>query len=291
MTDTIASLRDSRPPAILMLRRLARRRGAIIGFTILMLLTGLVLSAPLLTDIAPDKIDPLNTFHPPSGAHLMGTDNLGRDIFTRFLFGGRVSLRVGLVATVFGFVIGTTLGMVAGYYGGLLDSFISWGIEVLLAFPGILLALVVTAILGPGIDNVVIAVGISFIPSFTRVSRASVLKAREEGYVDAAVALGSTNSAILTRHLLPNIVRPLIVLATLGIGGAILEGSALSFLGLGVQPPNPEWGAMLSSGRGFMGQAAWVTVFPGLGIFLTILAVNLLGDALGDAADPAYQTH
>ena len=273
-------------------KRMLRHRDAMAGLVLLLFLVFIVVAAPLLTTKDPLAIEPAARFQAPNWEHPMGTDNLGRDIFTRFLYGGRISLRVGLIATFLGAAIGIVLGIVAGFYGGRVDGTISWGIEVLLAFPGILLALAVIATLGPGLTNMMIAVGIAFIPSFTRLARAEVLRVREQQYVEAAVSIGASDFWLMRRHLLPNIMRPLLVLATLGIGNAILAGAALSFLGLGTQPPTPEWGVMLSSGRSYMRQAWWITVFPGLGIFLTILAVNLFGDRLGDvlAADTKPQT-
>jgi peptide/nickel transport system permease protein len=271
-------------------RELFRHPGVIVGSILLGVLIVSVVAAPLLTSGDPLDQSPSNAFQPPSAEYPMGTDNFGRDVFTRFLYGGRVSLQVGLVATAIGASVGTLLGLLAGYYGGVFDAVISWLIDVLLAFPGILLALVVIAILGTGLFNLMVAVGIAFIPSFTRLARAEVLQVREQDYIEAARALGSPDSRIIARHVLHNIVRPLLVLATLGMGNAILEGAALSFIGLGTQPPHPEWGAMLSAGRTFMRQAWWITVFPGLGIFLTILAVNLLGDGLGDMIGSEYQS-
>jgi peptide/nickel transport system permease protein len=276
-------------PRRVFFRRLIRHPGVVIGGILLGLLILSVAAAPLLTTGEPLDQNPSNAFQPPSREYPMGTDNFGRDVFTRFLYGGRVSLQVGIVATAIGATVGTLLGLLAGYYGGAFDAAISWLIDVLLAFPGILLALVVIAILGTGVFNLMIAVGIAFIPSFTRLARAEVLQVREQDYIEAARALGGSDGRIIWRHVLHNIVRPLLVLATLGLGNAILEGAALSFIGLGTQPPHPEWGAMLSAGRTFMRQAWWITVFPGLGIFLTILAVNLLGDGLGDMIGSEYQ--
>jgi peptide/nickel transport system permease protein len=276
-------------PRRVFFRRLIRHPGVVIGGILLGLLIFSVVAAPLLTTGDPLDQSPSNAFQRPSQEHPMGTDNFGRDVFTRFLYGGRVSLQVGFVATAIGATVGTLLGLLAGYYGGALDAVISWLIDVLLAFPGILLALVVIAILGTGVFNLMIAVGIAFIPSFTRLARAEVLQVREQDYIEAARALGGSDGRIIWGHVLHNIVRPLLVLATLGLGNAILEGAALSFIGLGTQPPNPEWGAMLSAGRTYMRQAWWITVFPGVGIFLTILAVNLLGDGLGDMIGSEYQ--
>lgn len=267
-------------------RKLFRHRSAMIGLVLLVLLVGSALAAPILTSNDPTDISPSEALEPPSQKHIMGTDQLGRDVFTRVLYGGRVSLRVGLIAVLIGATFGTITGILAGFYGGWLDSSFSWVTDVLLAFPGILLALVVVAILGPGLSNVMVAVGISFIPSFMRVARGSVLSTRELEYVTAAHALGNKEHLIMFRHILPNIVRPLLVLVSLGVGSAILAGAALSFLGLGVQPPDPEWGSMLSTGQNYVRQGWWMSIFPGLMIFLTVLAVNLFGDGLNDAMSP-----
>lgn len=236
-----------------------------------------------------NKPNPREAFQAPSAAHYMGTDNLGRDIWSRFVYGGRVSLVVGLSAMVIGMCIGTVLGIIAGFYGGPIDSLISWFTEVLMAFPGILLALTIMAILGPGVSNVIIAVGIGTIPQFMRMARSSVLKTRELDYIDAARTIGCTNGRILFVHILPNIIQSIIVLATLGIGGAILEGSSLSYLGLGAQPMTPEWGSMLNAGRTFLHNAWWISVFPGMGIFLAILGINMLGEGLSQVFDPVNQ--
>ena len=213
----------------------------------------------------------------------MGTDGIGRDNFTRFLYGGRLSLRVGLIGITIGALIGITLGLVSGYFGGWLDSVISWFIDVMMAFPDILLALAIIAILGPGITNAMLAIGIAFVPSFMRLMRSSVLTQREMTYVEAARALGSSDARILVKHILPNSIRTLLVLITLGMGSSILAGAALNFLGLGAEPPTAEWGAMLNAGMKFVRQAWWLTVFPGAGIFLAVLSINLIGDAVSDA--------
>lgn len=269
--------------------RLVEHPGAVVGLVLLLILILLSAFAPLFTANDPLDVNPGSAFTAPGEEHWMGTDNFGRDVWSRFLYGGRISLRVGLAAMALSSVVGTTLGVIAGYYGGWIDSLLSWLTEVLQAFPGILLALAVIAVLGPGITNVMIAVGIASIPSFMRLSRGSVLNVKEMGYIEAARSVGASNTRILVRHILPNIMRPLLVLVTLGIGGAILEGAALSFLGLGAQPPMAEWGSMLSAGRGFLNQGWWVAVFPGLGIFLAVLGINLLGDGLGDLMSPQSQ--
>lgn len=264
-------------------RRTFRNRGAQIGSIILLVLIAASLAAPLLTSKDPNAIDPTATLQPPSREHPMGTDHIGRDVFARFLYGGQLSLRVGLIAITIGATIGVTIGLFAGYYGGWLDAGSSWLTDVLLSFPDILLALAIIAVLGPGITNAMLAIGIAFIPSFMRLTRGNVLAIREMGYVEAARAIGVADWQILLRHILPNTLRTLLVLLTVGIGSAILAGAALSFLGLGAQPPTPEWGAMLNAGQKFIRQAWWLTVFPGLGIFLTVLAINLIGDAISDA--------
>ncbi len=264
------------------LARFFRRRTTLVGVVMLGTVLLLAALAPVLATADPLSVNPSQALQPPGPGHWMGTDNLGRDVWSRFLYGGRISLTVGLLACALGAGVGVSLGIVAGYYGRWPDALLVWGGEVLLAFPGILLAMVIVTILGAGIQNVIIAVGIAFIPSFLRMARGSVLSARNEMYVDAARVVGARDRSIMFRHILPNIGRPLLVLLTIGVGGAILEGAALSFLGLGAQPPSPEWGAMLNAGQNFMRVGWWIGLFPGLGIFVTVLAVNLIGDALGD---------
>lgn len=271
-------------PGLRLLRQVFRVRSAQAGAAILLVLILACLAAPLLTDKDPNEMNPTQALKAPSLHAPMGTDGIGRDAFARFLYGGQLSLRVGLIAIAIGGVIGITLGLISGYFGGWLDALISWFTDILLAFPDLLLALAIIAILGPGIVNAMFAVGIAFIPSFMRLTRAGVLAARELNYVEATRALGGSSFRILFYHILPNTLRTLLVLATLGIGSAILAGAALSFLGLGAQPPTPEWGAMLNAGQKFVRQGWWLTVFPGLGIFLTILSINLIGDAVSDVA-------
>lgn len=282
--ELLPATQRSESPNARLLRRTFRSPSAVIGALILLLLLAASLAAPLLTNKDPNLINPSQTLKPPSLAQPMGTDNIGRDTWARFLYGGRLSLLVGVIAIGIGATAGITIGAVAGYFGGWVDSALSWAMDVLISFPDLLLALAMIAVLGPGLVNAMIAVGIAFIPGFARLTRSSVLSIREQNYVEAARALGASDAGILLNHLLPNSLRPLLVLTTLSIGSAILTGAALSFLGLGAQPPTPEWGAMLNAGQKFVRQAWWLTVFPGLGIFLTILALNLLGDAVSDAA-------
>lgn len=266
--------------------RLIRNFNFMVGTILLLGLILITVFAPSLASYDVNKANPTATFVSPGAEHLMGTDNIGRDVWSRFVYGGRVSLVVGLVAMIIGMVFGSLIGIIAGFYGSWIDSILSWFTEVLMAFPGILLALTVMAILGPGLSNVIVAVGIGSIPQFMRMARSSVLKTRELDYIDAARVIGCSDTRILFRHVLPNILRPIIVLATLGIGGAILEGASLSYLGLGAQPMTPEWGSMLSSGRAYLNNAWWISVFPGLGIFIAILSINLIGEGLNEVIDP-----
>lgn len=266
-----------------MLRQILRNRSAQFGGILLLILVFMSYSASLITDFDPNKNAPSQALQRPSAEHLMGTDHVGRDTFTRFLYGGQLSLRVGLVGITIGALIGITLGLISGYFGGWLDAFISWFTDVLMAFPDILLALAIIAILGPGIRNAMLAIGIAFVPSFMRLTRSSVLSLREMTYVEAAKALGSSDARILITHILPNSIRTLLVLITLGIGSSILAGAALNFLGLGAEPPTAEWGAMLNAGMKYVRQAWWLTFFPGFGIFLAVLSINLIGDAVSDA--------
>lgn len=270
-------------PGMRLLKQVLRNRSAQIGGILLIVLIFISYAAPLFTDKDPNKTAPSVALEPPSLQYPMGTDNIGRDNFARFLYGGQLSLRVGLVGITIGALIGITLGLTSGYFGGWLDAFISWFTDVLMAFPDILLALAIIAILGPGITNAMLAIGIAFVPSFMRLTRSSVLALREMTYIEAAKALGSSDARILVRHILPNSIRTLLVLITLGIGSSILAGAALNFLGLGAEPPTAEWGAMLNAGMKFVRQAWWLTVFPGLGIFLAVLSINLIGDAISDA--------
>jgi peptide/nickel transport system permease protein len=223
---------------------------------------------------------------PPSLEHPMGTDDFGRDILSRIIFGARISLRIGLVAITAALAVGTVLGLWAGYWGGAIDTVIMRLMDLLLAFPSILLAIAVVAVTGPGIDNAIMAVSVVLIPQFARLVRSSVLSVREMAYVEAARALGAGQARILFVSVLPNCMAPIIVQTTLSLGTAILDAAGLSFLGLGAQPPMPEWGAMLAGGRELLLEAPWVMTFPGLAIFAVVLALNLFGDGLRDALDP-----
>ena len=244
------------------------------------------LCAPWITRQDPIAQQLSQALKPPSAAHVLGTDEFGRDLLSRMLFGARVSIAVGLIAVGIATVLGTASGSVAGYYGGMWDSLILRLVDMLLAFPGILLALAIVAMLGPNLVNTMIAVGISSTPYYTRVTRSVVLESKEREKVAAARALGATDARIVVRHVVPDVVPAVLVVATLGLGWAILTAAGLSFLGLGAQPPTPEWGAIMASGRIYMSQAWWLSTFPGLAIMLLVLGVNLLGDGLRDVLDP-----
>jgi peptide/nickel transport system permease protein len=269
---------------------LVRHRGALVGLAILATLAVLAVAAPWLSARDPIRTAPREALQPPGARFVLGSDQFGRDVASRVLHGARVSLLVGVISVSIAVGLGAPIGLVSGYYGGRLDALIMRVMDAMLAFPGILLALAIVSVLSPGLGNVMIAVGLSAVPGYARLVRATVLSAREHLYVEAARALGGRDGAILVRDILPNVVAPLIVTATLGLGGAILSAAALSFLGLGSQPPQPEWGRMLSEGRDYLREAWWISTFPGLGILLTVLAMNLVGDGLRDVLDPRLKT-
>ena len=269
---------------------LLRHRGALIGLVILGALATMAVAAPWISARDPIRTAPREALQAPGARFVLGSDQFGRDVASRVLHGARVSLLVGVISVSIAVGLGAPIGLVSGYYGGRLDALIMRVMDVMLAFPGILLALAIVSVLSPGLGNVMIAVGLSAVPGYARLVRATVLSAREHLYVEAARALGGRDGGILVRDILPNVVAPLIVTATLGLGGAILSAAALSFLGLGSQPPQPEWGRMLSEGRDYLREAWWISTFPGLGILLTVLAMNLVGDGLRDVLDPRLET-
>lgn len=281
--------RAQRSTARRFLGRLRYQYGAVVGSLLLLIVFSATLLAPI---IAPH--DPLEIVDDrrlaPSRQYLMGTDEIGRDQFSRILYGGRVSLRVGVLAVVIGAAFGTLLGIMAGFVGGWIDNIIMRIVDVLLAFPGILLALVIVAILGPSINSVMVAVGIEFIPAFVRTVRGSTLSVREEDYVLAARAVGAKPGRIIVRHILPNVIATVVVLGSLAFGIAILSAAGLSFLGLGAQPPTPEWGSMLATGRNYLRESPHMAIFPGAVIMIVVLALNLLGDGLRELLDPRMRT-
>ncbi len=267
-------------------RKLLHNAGAVGGLVILVVLALAALVAPLLPLPDPIQIDSSHALYSPGTPYLFGSDQYGRDVLSRVIYGGRVSLLVGPIAVGIALVPGVLVGLLAGYYGRWVDVLLMRLVDVMLAFPGILLALAVVAVLGPSLTSLMIAVGISSIPTYARLTRASVLSARENLYVDAARVVGANDASILVRHILPNVAAPVIVVGTLGVGAAILIAATLSFLGLGSQPPTAEWGRMLSEGRQYLREQWWIATFPGIAIMLTVLALNILGDGLRDALDP-----
>jgi peptide/nickel transport system permease protein len=269
------------------LQRFFRHPTGVVGLSIIGFFIVISLLAPVLRpyDAARDR-DLRARLNPPSAEHWFGTDELGRDMFTRVWHGGRISLRVGLIAVAIAVVIGTLLGLVAGYVGGWIDTAIVWLVDILMAFPGILLAIAIVAVLGPSLTNAMIAISVTQIPRYARIIRSVVLSLRESEYVQAARALGSSPVRIVAQHILPNSLSPLVVQLTLSIGVAILDVAALGFLGLGAQPPNPEWGLMIRDGFAQFLRAPWMSIFPGLAIYLSVVGFNLLGDAIRDVLDP-----
>jgi ABC-type dipeptide/oligopeptide/nickel transport system permease subunit len=268
------------------LSRFAKNRGALVSATVLFIVFLALIFASVLAPYSPIEPDTTQIAAHPSFAHWLGTDAIGRDVLSRVLFGGRLTVLIGIVAILIALGVGLPLGMIAGYYGGRVDRFISRLMDIMLAFPGILLALAVVAVLGSSVINATIAVGISLIPGFVRLVRGSYLSAKENIYVEAARAIGVGDARIMVKHILPNVLAPITVLATVATGWAIIIGASLSFLGLGVQAPTAEWGADLASGRQWIQIAWWMTTFPGIAILIVILALNLVGDGLRDAIDP-----
>jgi peptide/nickel transport system permease protein len=288
MADAAAALAASpvrwwRSPA---LRRFRRHPGAWVGGAIVIVLVLVAALAPVLEDRPPNRQNLRARLQPPSVEHRFGTDEFGRSVYSRVLHGARLSLLIGLAPVAAALVVGTLIGLLAGYFGGRLDAILMRAMDVLLAFPSLLLALAVVGTLGPGLVNAVIAVAIVGVPQYARIVRSVVLGVREEEYVQAARALGAGDARLIALHVAPNVLGPVVVQATLGIGFAILSIAGLSFLGLGVQPPTSDWGEMLARGRRFLPDATWLMIFPGLAVSLTVLGFNLLGDALRDALDP-----
>jgi len=268
------------------LRHLVRNRGAVIGLAIIGLFVMAAVFAPVLTTHSPTNTSLANRLKPAGGEHILGTDELGRDLFSRMIFGARISLGIGIISVAIGIGIGVPLGAVSGYYGGKFDIIMQRFIDIMIAFPGILLAIVVVTVLGVGVENVMIATGIASVPIYARLVRGSVLAAKEQSYVAAAHAAGIGDFSVIFRHILPNTMAPIIVQSTFQIATSILWAAGLGFLGLGAQAPTPEWGAILSNGREYIRTAHHLTTYPGLAILLMVLGFNLVGDGLRDALDP-----
>jgi peptide/nickel transport system permease protein len=268
------------------LRRLFRRKGAILGLAVIVLFVALAVFAPLLTPYDPIVQSWTSVRKPPSALHWFGTDDVGRDILVRVMFGARASLMAGVVSVGIALGVGVPLGLTAGYLGGFTDALISRITDAMLACPFLILAIALAAFLGPSLGNAMIAIGVTTTPIFVRLTRGQVMTVKFEEYVEAARAIGNPRWRIALIHILPNILPALLVQATLSIAAAIIAEAALSFLGLGQQPPAPSWGSMLNSAQRFLVNEPWMAIWPGLAIFLTVLAFNLLGDGLRDALDP-----
>ena len=272
--------------AVQLIGALVQNRAAGISVIFLFLIFLCAAFASLIAPFDPVEIDAERVLQPPSTTHWFGTDDTGRDVLSRIIWGARLSLRIGLISSGIATLAGLVLGLLSGFLGGMVSFVILRAMDLLLAFPGVLLAIVIVAILGPGLENVMIAVGISAIPAFTRVVHGSSLAISQLDFVEAARLIGGSKGRIIARHILPNILAPVIVLSTLQVAGAIFGAASLSFIGLGAQPPTPEWGAMVSRGRYNLRDAMWLSTFPGLAIALVVIAINILGDGLRDALDP-----
>jgi peptide/nickel transport system permease protein len=271
------------------LRELKKNKTALVGLVLIGFLILLALVGPLISPYNPLAPDPINRLKGPSWSHPFGTDSLGRDIISRVIYGSRISMIIGLIAVSISLLPGTFLGLLSGFYGKKVDETIMRLMDIMLAFPAILLAIFITAILGPSLLNTMIAVGIVYIPHYARIVRSSVLALKEQEFIEAVRSLGGRNLRIIGLHILPNSIPPIIIYATLGMGTAVLQAAALGFLGLGAQPPTPEWGAMLSEGRQYIQNAPHVAAFPGLAIFTLVLGFNLFGDGLRDILDPSLR--
>ncbi|MBN7124202.1 ABC transporter permease [Erwinia billingiae] len=275
-----------RKPTNRVLKKFLGNKSAVIGAVIVIFFVLIALLAPWLAPFDPIKADFMAVRKAPSALHWLGTDELGRDLLSRLIWGARTSLLAGCISVMIAILIGVPLGLIAGYWQGIWDGVISRFIEALLACPFLILAIALGAFLGPSLGNAMIAIGLSAMPIFARLTRGQVIAIRNEEYIDGARAIGLPDRWIVLRYVLPNVMSPILVQATLAIASAIITEASLSFLGLGQQPPNPSWGAMLNTAKGFLEQAPWMSIFPGLAIFLIVQGFNLLGDGLRDALDP-----
>jgi peptide/nickel transport system permease protein len=267
-------------------RRFKKNKLAVAGLVIIFILIIAAILAPVIAPYGYDDQDYSATLIRFSKEHLLGTDNLGRDILSRLLYGSRVSLTIGFISVGIGLVIGGLVGAISGYYGGVLDDILMRIVDIIMAIPSIILAISICAALGPGLINTMIAVGISSIPNYARILRSSILSIKQQEFVEAATAIGASDARIIAKHIIPNSLSGLIVQASMGVGRAIISAASMSFVGLGIQPPNPEWGAMLSFGRTYFRDYGYMGLYPGLFIFIAVLSMNLIGDGLRDALDP-----
>jgi peptide/nickel transport system permease protein len=270
-------------------RRLAKRRGAMVGAVVVLFFVVVAAAAPLIAPYDPVATSWSAVRKPPSFEHWFGTDEIGRDVLSRLIFGARASLLAGVISVCISLACGVPIGLVSGYVGGFLDGLLMRVTDAFLACPFLILAIALAAFLGPSLANAMIAIGVSAMPAFIRLTRAQVLNAKVEDYVEAARAVGNPHRRIVLRHILPNILGPIMVQATLAIAAAIVAEASLSFLGLGQQPPAPSWGSMLNTAKNFLEQAPWMAIWPGAAIFAVVLAFNLFGDGLRDALDPRHR--
>lgn len=295
MTEEMKSLkhpnleRHARSPFRRSLAKFTLNKAAIFGGIIILIYLITAFLAPVVSSQDPSAPNLARSLERPSHEHLLGTDELGRSIMDRIIHGSRVSLFIAMGVVLVGLLIGVPLGLISGYYGGWIDFGIQRGTDMMLAFPGFLLALALVSVLGVGFKNTVISIGIAMVPIYIRLVRGCVLSVKEQAYIEAARAIGTRDTFIMFRHILPNVMVPITVQTSLGMGTAILSAAGLGFLGVGIQPPTPEWGAMLGTGRAYLFNAPHVATFPGIAIFLSVLGFNLLGDGLRDALDPRYK--
>ncbi|MDF2683689.1 MAG: hypothetical protein K0R47_4879 [Brevibacillus sp.] len=275
-----------RSPWATMMRRFRKNKRALVGFWMVVIFVGIAVFAQGIAPYDPIEQDMNVILQPPSADHPFGTDEYGRDILSRIIYGSQISLMIGIVGVLISVVVGVGLGTISGYFGGRTDMFIMRIMDIFMAFPSFLLALAIVSVLGPGMVNVMIAIGIFSVPTFARISRSAVISVKNKEFIEAAKSMGASHARVIFKHVLPNSVAPIIVLSTMRIATAILTASGLSFLGMGAQPPTPEWGAMLSTGREYLRTAPHVSTIPGLAIMFMVLAFNMLGDGLRDALDP-----
>ena len=273
-------------PWRLAVRRLAQQRAALIGLAVVLFFIAIAVAAPLLAPYDPLATDWRAVRKPPTALHFFGTDELGRDVLARLIWGARASLVAGIVSVSIAVSVAVPLGLVSGYLGGAVDGLLMRMVDAMLAIPFLILAIALAAFLGPNLTNAMIAIGVAQTPIFIRLTRGQVLVVRHENYIEAALAIGNPGRRIMLRHILPNVLAPILVQATLAIAAAIIAEATLSFLGLGQQPPAPSWGSMLNTATRFLAQAPWMAIWPGLAIFTLVLSFNLLGDGLRDALDP-----